>query len=178
MWVVSADTSSMPVLTPGPHLWQVGLAEPRGRVCDTLVVPLDRDLDTLVTPLRHRWPDLSWIPQSEYAHLTLTAEERVSSFHCEDPLAPIPWEVVGLGVTAYSLRALVRADLDPLTTAFRLPRREAYVTLAYAVRTVDLGSLPQAPELSGCARRVEHRRFDATCPAFEPKKVSEWSLVH
>lgn len=147
-------------------------------MCDTLVVPIDDDIASLVLPLRDHWPDLSWIPQSGYAHLTLTAVGQASRFHCEDLPAPVQWEVAGLDVTAYSLRARVHADLDPLTTAFHLPQRAAYVTLAYAVRPVDLGSLPHAPRLSGCARRVEHRRLDATCLPFEPMTVAEWVLVH
>ena len=164
----------MSILRPAPHLWQVGLAPAGGRCCDTLVIPADVSLRALLDPLKERWPHLSWVPENSYAHMTLTAREVAAEFNTSKPVPVINWSVVSLAVTEYSLRAVLDADLTRAAEAFDLPPRGAYLTLAYTLKTTELGDLPRAPRLSGESHRIEHRRLDAQCSPFSPRVIASW----
>jgi 1-acyl-sn-glycerol-3-phosphate acyltransferase len=72
----SPTTSHLPLLTPTPHLWHVGLTPAHGRMIQTTVCPVDVELGAVLDNLRLEVPgSIAWIPPDGYGPLDLDASD-------------------------------------------------------------------------------------------------------
>ena len=161
-------------LDKAPHAWQVGLDDPAGRVCDTLVCPTEANIARLCLALGKA--GLRAIPVVGYAHLTIDSRESKAEFGVGEIPKPFAWRATGIEATPYGVRLTldVPAWEDVLDACSAAPR-DPYLTLAYARWPVEVDLRRLGSEwygIKGECRMVEHRRFDDSCRAFQPSRIS------
>ena len=81
-------------LDKAPHAWQVGLDDPAGRVCDTLVCPTEANIARLCLALGKA--GLRAIPVVGYAHLTIDSRESKAEFGVGEIPKPFAWRATGI----------------------------------------------------------------------------------